>query len=384
MRIAFDGHIFAGENMTGIGWFGYYVMDSLRKYSDNTYRINVCRNRKETRKKVEHFSKKGFEICERKFPNRLFRFLYTLRGLPYSFLYGTDTDVTVFFNYVVPRGVKGKKIVFVHDMAYRAHPDTVRCLTKVNLKMNMKRSVLRADHIVTISKFSRREIAKYFHFLKNSISIIPCGVDHKVFHPNYEKREVRRVLEKYNITASYILYLGTIEPRKNLERLLYGYHEAAQKTPELPQLILAGGDGWRNRSIYAAVKKLRLDGKVRFLGYVDAMDRPLLLNGAWAFVFPSIYEGFGIPPLEAMACGVPVVTSNAASLPEVVGDAAVKVNPYSIREIAEAICLVCQDEDLRKELRERGIERAKKFKWEYAAEKLEKVIREVASVGEEM
>lgn len=380
MKIAFDGQIFLSGEKTGVAWVGYKLLDSLENAQGNICQINVLKRKlnRGSLRDLEHFQKKGFAIRHPVLSNSVLCKTYMFFRLFYSALFGSDADVTVFFNFIVPQGVKGRKIVFIHDMAYRAYPKTVRFRTKMNLILNMNRTIKRADHIVTVSEFSRSEIMKYLRIPKKNITVIPCGVDHAVFRPGYPKRQVDRVREKYGIDGDYLLYLGTIEPRKNLERLVVAYQRLLYRMPNAPLLLLAGGKGWKSRSIYAAASKRMLKGKIRFLGYVENADRPLLLNGAMAFVFPSLYEGFGMPPLEAMACGTPVITSDSASLPEVAGDAAIKVDPMRTDEIAEAMYRICKDEDFRKRLSESGLRRAEKYTWKRAACRLQKTINKIA------
>ncbi|MBQ8297142.1 MAG: glycosyltransferase family 4 protein, partial [Ruminococcus sp.] len=265
----------------------------------------------------------------------------------------------------------------VHDMVYKAFPETVRARTKYMLDTGLKRSMKRADLIVTDSEFSKSEILKYFPQHEKKLRVVPCGVDLNKFRPCENPERIPEVKKSLEIEGEYFLYLGTIEPRKNLERLIEAYHIFSQREKDAPKLVLAGGKGWLYDSIFAKVKELKLDDKVIFTKYVPSEDMNPLMCGAVAFVFPSIYEGFGMPPLEAMACGVPVLSSDAASLPEVTGDCAVICDPYSPESIAEGLMKLYSDDNLRKQLSERGLERAKGFTWEASAEILYNVYREL-------
>jgi glycosyltransferase involved in cell wall biosynthesis len=170
-----------------------------------------------------------------------------------------------------------------------------------------------------------------------------------------------------------------LEPRKNIERLVEAYGLARKNHAAFPALVIAGRKGWLYDRIFRCVKDLGLEGQVIFTGYVPDRDKPPLLAGAQCFCFPSLYEGFGMPPLEAMACGTPVLTSNAASLPEVVGDAALTVDPCSVDDMAEAMERICFDTALREELRKKGLERVKQFDWGRLADSLYEVYRELAA-----
>ena len=170
------------------------------------------------------------------------------------------------------------------------------------LEMGLKRSMKRADIIITDSEFSKSEIVKYFPQHEKKIRVVPCGVDLERFHPCTEPERIPEVKKSLDIKGDYFLYLGTIEPRKNLERLITAYGHLADKLGEdCPKLVMAGGKGWLNDGIYSRVERLGLTDKVIFTKYVPSDDLNPLMCGALAFVFPSIYEGFGMPPLEAMA-----------------------------------------------------------------------------------
>ena len=183
--------------------------------------------------------------------------------------------------------------------------------------------------------------------------------------------------ESLGIEGEYFLYVGTIEPRKNLERLITAYNIFCQRHKDAPKLVLAGGKGWLYDGIFARVTELGLTAQVIFTKYVPAEDMNPLMCGALDCVFPSIYEGFGMPPLEAMASGVPVLASDAASLPEVTGDCAVVCDAYSEESIADGLERLYSDESLRRELSVRGLERAKQFTWDASAEMLYDIYKEL-------
>lgn len=230
-------------------------------------------------------------------------------------IFGKDVDITHFFNYIIPPGVAGKRIVTVHDMVYKTFPETVRGRTRFMLESGLQRSLHRADLIVTDSEFSKTEIIRYFPATEERIRVVPCGVDKLRFSPMPPAAApaIEELKRRMHLQANYFLYLGTLEPRKNLDRLIRAYALLKQQHPDAPQLVLAGGYGWRNNHIYQLVQTLHLEDDVLFTEYVPEEDVQPLLCGAMAFVFPSVYEGFGMPPLEAMACGTPVLTTRAAS-----------------------------------------------------------------------
>ncbi len=385
MKISFDGQLFLGECKTGVAWNAHHLILELAKYPGNECILQVFsmrrRKHKEKLQKLEEYRKAGCSVvCCRWFHYSLYKLLWMLVPVPYRIFFKTRPDITQFFNFTAPPGAGGKCLVFVHDMAYRSCPETVRSKTRRWLELGMEKSCRHADQVITVSEFSKKEIMKYLHVPPERVSVVPNAVDHAVYHTGYTDAQVEKVLEKYQIGSKYFLYLGTIEPRKNLERLIGAYMKlcnmmAARGSKDTPQLVLSGSRGWLCDGIYEKADALRREHKIIFTGYVAQEDSPLLMRGAAAFIFPSLYEGFGIPPLEAMACGTPVIVSNAASLPEVVGEAGLLVDPRNEDEICGAMIRLLQDEAYRKRLGRLGEKRAAAYTWERSAELLMGVYR---------
>lgn len=379
MHIEFDAGPLISDRITGIGWCEIGQTSAMaRIHPENTYSYSFFTSGKSSREeRVKEFAGDAIALNGSSFSGYIYRALSTFLPLPYSAFFGRKADVTHFFNYIVPPFVSGKKVVTVHDMVYKAFPETVRGRTKLMLNTGLKKSMKRADIIVTDSEFSKSEILKYFPQHSGKIRVVPCGVDTDKFRPCEDMERISQVKTSLGIEGEYFLYVGTIEPRKNLRRLIIAYNALAKKLPDAPKLVLAGGKGWLCDDIYAKVSEFHLEDKVIFTKYVPAEDMNPLMCGSLAFVFPSIYEGFGMPPLEAMACGVPVLTTGEASLPEVTGDCAVICDAYSPKSIAEGMYRLCRDEKLRLELSRKGVERARQFSWERSAEALHKIYKEL-------
>ncbi|WP_295075937.1 glycosyltransferase family 1 protein [Ruminococcus sp.] len=381
MKITFDAVPICSDKMTGIGWCELGQTQALAELCpENKYEYSFFTSGDEERvKRVKKLAGKKIRLNTSKFSGFVYRAVSTFLPVPYSFFFGRKSDITHFFNYIVPPFVHGKKVVTVHDMVYKSFPGTVRGRTKYMLDIGLKRSMKRADLIVTDSEFSKSEIIKYFPQHEKKIRVIPCGVDLGRFHPCDTPERIPAVKESLGIKGDYFLYVGTIEPRKNLERLITAYAAFTKKAGDsAPKLVLAGGKGWLDQGIYSRVEKLGLTDRVIFTKYVPSEDMNPLMCGALAFVFPSLYEGFGMPPLEAMACGVPVLSSGEASLPEVTGDCAVICDAYEPKSIAEGMYRLYTDEELRKELGRKGLQRAQGFTWKRSAEMLMEVYRELA------
>lgn len=381
MKITFDAVPIIADKITGIGWCEVGQTQAIaRLFPNDKYEYSFFTSGKSSHiEKARSFAKDNITLNYSDFSGYLYRAVSTFLPVPYSFFFGKDSDVTHFFNYIIPPFVHGKKVVTVHDMVYKAFPETVRGRTRFMLETGLKKSMKRADIIVTDSEFSKREIIKYFPEHSGKIRVVPCGVDCRRFRPCANPETIEKVKKSLEIEGNYFLYVGTIEPRKNLIRLIRAYKVFAGHVQNPPKLVLAGAKGWLCGDIYALVRKLGIDNQVIFTKYVPSENMPILIGGAIAFVFPSLYEGFGMPPLEAMACGVPVLTSGEASLPEVVGDCAVICDAYSVKSIAKGLYRLYKNPDLRKELSRRGHERAGLFTWENSAKKLHAIYRELAN-----
>lgn len=380
MKITFDATPICSEKITGIGWCEVGQTQALSQlYPENTYEYSFFTSgHAERSERVKEFAKNRIKLKYSSFSGYLYRMTSTFLPVPYSLFFGKKSDITHFFNYIVPPFVHGKKVVTVHDMVYKAFPETVRGRTRFMLNMGLKRSMKRADMIVTDSEFSKSEIIKYFPQYENKIRVVPCGTDLERFKPCDDLQRIENVKQSLGISGEYFLYLGTIEPRKNLERLIAAYGHLVGKLGEkTPKLVLAGGKGWLNDGIYGRVQSMNLQEMVLFTEYVPSEDLTPLMCGARAFVFPSVYEGFGMPPLEAMACGVPVLASGEASLPEVTGDCAVICDAFSVKSIAQGLYRLCTDDELCRELSRKGLKRAENFTWQKSAEILYDVYKEL-------
>lgn len=376
MKLAFDGNLLLKGNKTGIAWNAHHLLLELAKYSENECTIHYFKSH--TANRLEVYRKAGCktDCCKWMGPS-MYKLLQTVLPVPYHVFFPKETDITQFFNFIIPPGARGKRVVWIHDMAYKSCPDTVKLKTRLWLELHMKKTCRYADHILTVSEFSKREIMRYLSVPEERISIVPNAVDHSVYHAGYSCKQIQEVRNHYGIQKEYFLYLGTIEPRKNIKRLIGAYAKLCRKRKHVPQLVIAGEKGWMCRDIYRKARELTADHKIVFTGYVKQKDSPVLMCGAKAFVFPSLYEGFGMPLLEAMACGVPVITSNTSSLPEVAKDACMMVNPWREEEICRAMGRLMDDTSYREKLRVLGLERAAEYNWTKSAELLMDVYRKL-------
>lgn len=265
--------------------------------------------------------------------------------------------------FVAPLLSRRPCVVTVYDLSFALFPELFRGPNQTYLRLFTRWSIRRARRVLAISDHTRRDVQRLYGVPVDRIDVARPGVDPR-FKP-LPREAVDTFCRKHNLPGRFFLYLGTLEPRKNLGRLIEAF--ALLNEFQDAKLAMVGGKGWLYRDLFAQVKSLGLEDRVMFAGYAPGEDLPLWYNSATAFVYPSTYEGFGIPPLEAMACGTPVITSNAASLPEAVGDAGLTVGPEDVPGLARAMSQVWQDASLRRDLSQRGIAWARRFTWEATA-----------------
>lgn len=234
----------------------------------------------------------------------------------------------------------------------------------------------RAAAVICVSQSVKQDLLRITDIPEDRVHVVYNGVDHRRFHPRYRPEARQRAALMLGIEPPYVLALASPEPRKNIRRLLEAYARLPRQ--DLPRLVLAGAADWGHGPIYATVQELGLEPYVRFTGYVPEAVLPDLYGGARLFVFPSLYEGFGLPVLEALACATPVVASNRGGIPEIAGQAAILVDPYDVDALADAMLRVLQDKQLRDELRLRGPGQAALFSWERTARETRNVYEAVA------
>jgi glycosyltransferase involved in cell wall biosynthesis len=266
-------------------------------------------------------------------------------------------------------------IVTIHDLAPFLLPRSLPLIRRIYYQRAFLNSIHRADKIVVVSESLKTDLIKHFSVPEKKIKAIHNGIDES-FRPIVDKVSLSKIQKKYRLPSDFILTLGVLEPKKNTIGLIQAYADLKKSYTELPKLVIGGSKqyGWKNNQVFKIVKNLRLDDDIIFTDTIVHEDLPAVYTLATLFVLPSIYEGFGLPVAEAMACGTPVITSNTSSLPEVAGDAAILVNPFDVQEISRTISRVLANERLQKEMKENGIENAKRFSWNRAANALFEVI----------
>ena len=277
-------------------------------------------------------------------------------------------DVLHAMAFVAPLFSPCPTVVTVLDLSFLRYPETFKAFNRLYLGLMTRASVRRASRVIAISESTRQDVIALLGVSPDRVHRVYCGVDPSLCPA--PKAELDAFRQKKGLPERFVLNLGTIEPRKNVARLVQAYAALVASAPaemaDTP-LVIAGGRGWLADPIFARVQELGMQDRVRFTGYVSEDEKRLWYNAATCFCYPSLYEGFGLPPLEAMACGVPVIVSDAASLPEVVGDAGLTVSPLDTRALTEAMRQVLLNPALHADLAARGRARALRFSWAEAA-----------------
>jgi glycosyltransferase involved in cell wall biosynthesis len=360
LRIAIDAHS-VGNKLGGNESYATNLIEALAEIDNvNQYKIFVT-----TREARDRFSDR--------WPN--FQVRATLPHTPFiripltlsAELRRNRVDV-LHVQFTAPPFSPCPVVVSIHDLSFEHLPQTFKRRSRMQLRMTVRRSARNAAQIIALSEHARMDLINTYHLIPEKVNVVPLAAP-AAFAPVRDDNELQRVRQTYGIDGDYILSVGSIQPRKNLRRLIEAYSVLRHAQPEckLPQLVLVGKNAWLYDETLRALKYTDVGASILLTGYVPESDLPALYSGALCFIYPSYYEGFGLPPLEAMKCGAPVIVGNRTSLPEVVGDAALMIDPFDVNAIAGAIQKMITDSEFRSELRVKGLERAKEFDWKETA-----------------
>ena len=280
-------------------------------------------------------------------------------------------------HYILPPATRCRTVVTIHDCIHLMFPQYLPGrLAHVYARASMWSAVHRSDSVLTVSEASKRDILRFFDIAPAKVSVIYNAIDERFLAPPDEQR-MDQIRQRYQLDHPFLLYVGNIKKHKNLERLIEAFGRARAGGLDDLKLVIIGDEISKYPPLRQSVHRHRLDKHVRFLGFQPYDTLSAFYRLARAFVFPSLYEGFGLPPLEAMACGTPVVTSNVSSLPEVAGGAAILVDPYEPASIAEGITRAVTDEPARADLIARGLARARDFSWSQSAQSIHRIYMDV-------
>lgn len=357
MKIAIDIRE-AGAEKTGKGWYTYnLVFELLKLDSKNEYTL-YSDNEKNPYKEFKNAHLQHIK------GNGLRWHLNVLKDLKIQ-------RPNIFFaptSYIIPSLAPKwlRVIITVHDMVAFLFPSTHKAKAVIIERLTLRNAIKKAAQVFVVSENTQKDLLKRFKYPQNNIHLVPCAPADFYKEP-VKQEELAKFKLKYKLPEQFILAVGTLEPRKNFATLIKSFVIIKSKLPE-SKLVIVGKKGWKYEHIEATLKQYKLENDVIFPGYLDNEDLRKMYSVATVFVFPSLYEGFGIPPLEAMACGCPVVSSNVASLPEVIGDAGILIEPKNARKIADSVVSLIENDQVRNMLIERGHRRAEKFSWKTSAE----------------
>jgi len=370
MRIGIDIRSLMDKNRSGVGEYVFNVLNNLFEIDQHNQYFLFYNSFKKVDHILPNWNYNNVKFVGHHQPNKLFNFQQNFFKKPYLDKLVGGVDIFWLPNFHFANlSSQVKKIITVHDLSFEIYPEFFSFKRRYwHRILKTQKLVKNMDQIIAVSQNTKQDLIDLYNINKEKINVIYPSVSQD-FKKIEDQTVLQQVKNKYNLPDNFILYLGNLEPRKNLIGLI----QAFEKIKSDVNLVLAGQPGWLYRQIFNLAQKSYKKNKIHFLGYVDYRDRPALYNLAQIFIYPSFYEGFGLPPLEAMACGCPVVSSFSSSLGEVVDSAGLLVDPYDIMEISQAIDQILQNSDLKQDLIEKGLDQVKKFDWQKTAQDILKI-----------
>jgi len=360
LHIAIDAHS-VGTGLGGNETYAASLIEALAEIDrDNRYTLYVTK-----KAAVERFANR--------WPNVSLRLT-----LPHTPLVRIPLTLTVelrrrpvdilHVQYTAPPFTPCPVVNTIHDLSFEHLPETFKRRSWRQMRLTIRRSAQTAAHIITDSNYSRDDIVKTYGLDPDGVTATPLAASNR-FHPVTDQNELNRVQEKYGIDGDYILTVGSIQPRKNMPRLIRAFAALCRESSEgqMPTLVVAGKRAWLYEETLEAADNSIVRERILFTGYVPDKDLPALYSAARCFVYPSYFEGFGIPALEAMRCGTPTITGNRTCFPEIIGDAGLLVDPFDEQAIINGLKAILADEKLREQLKEKGMRRAALYDWKKTA-----------------
>lgn len=371
MKIAVEGTAFVRTPKTGVDYYCYELMSAaLRHDSKNQYNfVYFAPKNNSFDVNLPFDNVQQTQIT--KLPVKVYNALLRTPFAPaIDKLASVSSDIFFFPNFIRwPVSRSKKTVTLVYDTSYLDYPQATKtAIHRWYLSWAVPQSIRRSDAIIAISESTKQSIMRHYGTPPEKISVITPAVDHKLFKPT-TKQAIAKVKEKFGITENYFLFLGTLEPRKNVIGVVTAYLQLPTKIRTTHQLVLAGAKGWYGDELEALIQQAAPNEIIR-PGYIETPEMPALYSGATAFVFPSFFEGWGMPLVEAMACGTPVITADNSSLPEVVADSGLLVPTGDNKALSAAMQQVASDHKLHKQLARRSLERAQQFSWDKGGQQL--------------
>lgn len=360
MRIGVDIRPLMSSHYSGVSWYVFYLLKNLLAIDQKNQYILFYNSSKNPT--IPLFEQDNVSYRRFYWPNKFFNLAIAFTGHPKldQLLDGVDVFFSPNFNFV-SLSDNCRQIITVHDLSFKLFPEFFSYRMRLWHKLAFKKKMLdRVEVIVADSENTKLDLINLLGVKPGKIEVIYLGIDEK-FHQIKDQNILIKIKNKYNLPDKFYLYLGSIEPRKNIE----GIVEAFNNLNNDFDLVIVGGGGWKNKKVNRLISQ---NSKIKLINGVEELDKPAIYNLATALVYPSFYEGFGLPPLEAMACGCPVVAGANSGQLEVVADAGLLVNSWDVNEIKAAMDLVVKDDELRQLLISKGLDQATRFSWKKSAE----------------
>ncbi|MCX6745226.1 MAG: glycosyltransferase family 1 protein [Candidatus Parcubacteria bacterium] len=373
MNIAIDIRCLMNPNYSGVAQYTYNLLDQLFKLDkENQYKL-FYNSGQDISKNLPKFEHSNVEFYGFKYPNKLLNSAFLFLNYPEieKMINGCDVFFIPNPNFCALAGTT-KKVLTIHDLSFELYPQFFSLKQKLWHKFIRPRYLIsHSDKVIADSINTKNDLQNRYKIPAEKITVIYPGINHEIYQPiDRSHPKLLSIIEKYQLPAKFILYLGTIEPRKNIGGIIEAFNRAKAGNTSLADLnlVIAGDKGWKFNNVFTTAEKSPFTDQITFLGYIPESDKSYLYNLAELFIFPSYYEGFGLPVLEAQACGIPVIAGLNSSFPEVLADSAVLVNPDNLSEIARAITQILTDQNLKQSLIDRGLTNAQKFSWQNCAQ----------------
>ncbi len=379
MTIGIDVRCLMHKNYSGVAEYTYNLLTHLFKADpQNSYKLfyNSKTNVSATLPKFDQPNVKyqGFE-----YPNKLLNLSFKFLNYPKIDQIIKGADVFFLPNLIFSAlSANCQKIITIHDLSFELFPNFFSYKRNLWHKIiNPKKIINNCDKVIAVSQNTKIDLINLYDIPADKIEVVHSGVDHQLYNKINEQTKFKLIKEKYKLPNDFILYLGTIEPRKNIEGIIQAFNLFKEQNSKFKhlKLIIAGDKGWKYEKVFDLAQKSPYKQDIKFIGYVSRQDKPLLYNLSKIFLFPSFYEGFGLPVLEAQACGTPVIAGLNSAFPEILKNSALLINPDNLNEISQAIKELLTGKNLYQELMTKGLDNVKNFTWDKTAQKTLKILK---------
>lgn len=369
MRVAVNTRLLIENELEGIGRFSYEILKELCKKNPEI-QFDFIFDRPFSKKFIFNKNVTGHILTPKTRHPFLWYYWFEIK-IP-KLLKKIKPDVFLSLDGFISTSLKIKQIAVIHDINFEHHPENLPFFHRKYYQLFFPKFANKAKSIITVSKYSKKDIAENYNIKKNKIHVIYNGVSN-IFKP-IGQTEKEKIKNKYSSNYDYFIFIGSIHKRKNITNLIKAFNLYKSKTKSTTKLLIVGKKRWWSSEMKEAYEKNNYQNDILFTGYIEDKNLPKVLASAKGLCFPSLFEGFGLPIVEAMKCGVPVITSNTSSMPEICGEAGLKIDPNNINEIATAIKEIEDNTSLRKKLIKLGLKRSKIFNWKIASNKLSEIL----------